>query len=131
MKSLFEFVAKHVEPSVKRALVKKLLDRGVDRSTISRCVGVSQSLITRYIRGERGLHDFTAIREVYEALEKLASKVASGEQCGPLAYIEVARIVMYILSKKYVCGIHYVVERAVDPAKCNICSRLFQGTTLT
>jgi predicted transcriptional regulator len=127
LKSLFEFVAKHVEPSVKRALVKKLLDRGVDRSTISRCIGVSQSLITRYIRGERGLHDFTAIREVDEILERLASRVASGELCGLPAYVEVVRVVMYILSKKYVCGIHYVVERAVDPAKCNICSRLFKG----
>ena len=115
--------------------MKKLLDRGVDRSTISRCIGVSQPLITRHIRGERGLHDFTTIREVDEILERLASRVASGELCGLPAYVEVVRVVMYILSKKYIwkyiCGIHYVVERAVDPAKCDICSRLFKGVTFT
>ncbi len=125
MKSLLEFAAKHVEPSLKRSLAIKLLARGVSRSTISKCLSVSPALLTRYVKGERGLHDFTRIKEIDEELDKLAEKIASGEKCGLDAYAELLTLTFYVLYKKYACGIHYAATKDVNPAKCNACSTLF------
>ncbi len=125
MKSILEFAARHVEPSLKRSLAIKLLARGVDRGKVSTCLGISPALLTRYIKGERGLHDFTRIKDVDERLDKLAEEVASGRKCGLDAYTELLNLTFYVLYKKYACGIHYVATRDVNPAKCNACPALF------
>lgn len=125
MKSVFEIAARYVEPSLKRVLVNKLLTLGTPRFRIASCLGISQSLITRYIKKERGLYDFSIIHEVDEKLQKLAEKIAKGELCGLKAYDELAELVIYILSKKYACGIHYLTSKDINPATCNICPTLF------
>gem|GEM_PF-643586 len=126
MKSVFEFAARHVEPSLKKSLILKLLARNIDRAYIAKCLDISPSLITRYVRGERGLHDLGAIGEVDLKLEDIADRVARGEICGWEAYIEVARLTMYVLYKKYACGIHYLATRDVNPSSCNICPTIFR-----
>lgn len=126
MKSVFEFAARHVEPSLKKSLILKLLARNIDRAYIAECLDISPSLITRYVRGERGLHDLGAISEVNSMLEGIADKIAGGEICGWEAYVEVARLTMYVLYKKYACGIHYLATRDVNPSSCNICPTIFR-----
>ncbi|MFP3268324.1 MAG: XRE family transcriptional regulator [Desulfurococcales archaeon] len=126
MKSVFEFAAKHIEPSLKRALILKLLSKNVNRTYIAKCTGVSPALITRYAKGERGLHDLTAIREIDEALKELSDKITNGEMCGSEVYIRIAELTMYVLSKKFACGIHYLATRDIDPLKCNICPSIFK-----
>jgi predicted transcriptional regulator len=125
LKSVFEFASKHIEPSIKKSLIHKLMSRGASRSYISKCLNISPSLITRYSRGERGLHDFTVISEVDRALDKIADEAIKGELCGSRLYIEIAKLTMTILSKKYACGIHYLATKDVDPSKCNICPSIF------
>lgn len=98
MKSVFEFAARHIEPSLKKSLVHKLLARGVERSAIRKCLGISPSLISRYSKGERGLHDFTMMSDVNTALENLADRIASGRLRGADAYVEISRLTLYILS---------------------------------
>jgi predicted transcriptional regulator len=127
LKSIFEFASKHIEPSLKRSLILKLLSRNMSRAEIARCLGISPSLITRYVKGERGLHDFTVIREIDQKLEKLSDEIATRKLCGEEVYVEVAKLTLYVLSKKYACGVHYLVSRDVNPSKCNICPSLFRG----
>lgn len=127
MKSVFEFAARHVEPSLKKSLILKLLVRNVDRSRIAKCLGVSQSLITRYVKGERGLHDLTAISEVNSALEDLADRIANGVMCGEEVYGAIVKLTIYVLYKKYACGIHYLATRDVNPSTCRICPKIFGG----
>lgn len=127
MRSVFELIARHVEPSIKRQLVEALVSRGVPKLKIARCLGISPSLATRYSRRERGLHDFSVFSDVSEMVERLADRVMSGELCGVDAYYELAKITMYVLSKKYACSIHYSVDRTINPAKCSICLNLFKS----
>lgn len=130
MKSIFEFAAKHIEPSLKKTLVLKLLERNIDKTYISKCLDISPPLVTRYVKGERGLHDLSVISEVNEALEELAIKIAERKLCGLDVYKEIARLTIYVLYKKYACGIHYLATRDVNPATCNICQTLFRDIFL-
>jgi predicted transcriptional regulator len=131
LKSIFEFASKHIEPSLKRSLILKLLSRNMSRAEIARCLGVSSSLVTRYVKGERGIHDFTVIREIDQKLEKLSDEVATRKLCGEGVYVEIAKLTLYVLSKKYACGVHYLASRDVDPSKCNICPSLFREVVPT
>ena len=125
MRSVFDVLARHVEPSLRRSLVGELLRRGVTGSAIARCLGVSPSLVTRYSKGERGLHELSAIPEVAEGLRRLADGAASGSLCGPPLYAELAMLAMLVMSRKYACGIHHLISRDVNPATCDVCPRLF------
>ncbi len=124
---MFEFASKHIEPSLKRSLILKLLSRNMSRAEIARCLGISPSLVTRYVKGERGIHDFTVIREIDQELEELSDEIATRKLCGEEVYVEIAKLTLHILSKKYACGVHYLASRDVDPSKCNICPSLFRG----
>lgn len=127
MKSVFEFAAKYIEPSLKKSLILKLLGRNLDREYIAKCLKISPSLITRYVKGERGLYDLTTISEVNNRIERIADEIASGKLCGLNAYSEIVKLTMYVLYKKYACGIHYLATRDVNPSTCNICPTIFQN----
>ncbi|MGB9816372.1 MAG: XRE family transcriptional regulator [Desulfurococcaceae archaeon] len=131
MKSILEFAARHVEPSLKKSLILKLLARNMDRSHIAKCLNVSPSLITRYAKGERGLHDIAAISEVNSILEDLADKIVNEEICGAEVYAEIVKLTIYVLYKKYACGIHYLATRDVNPSTCNICPLIFRNIVST
>lgn len=125
MRSVFEIAARYVEPSLKRILVEKLLEMGISASEVAACLRVSPSLVTRYSRRERGVQDLSAIPEVDTALQKLASRVVEEGLCGEDLYLEVARLVVFVMSRKYACAIHYHLSEDVNPATCNICPTLF------
>ncbi|MEM0001830.1 MAG: XRE family transcriptional regulator [Desulfurococcaceae archaeon] len=127
MKSVFELASKHVEPSIKRSLVESLLRRGVSRSIVAKCLGISPSLITRYARKERGLHDFTTVSDLASKIENLAERIVKEGLCGEHVYHEVIKLTLYALSKKYACGIHYSMDKSINPARCRICPELFRN----
>ncbi|MEM1628828.1 MAG: XRE family transcriptional regulator [Desulfurococcaceae archaeon] len=127
MRSVFELLARHVEPSLKRGLVEKLSIKGMSGKEIASCLGLSPSLVTRYSRKERGLHDFTHIPVINEKLDKLAEKITSMGICGEEVYVEIGKLAIYILQHKYACEIHYGIDRSINPIACKICSNLFSA----
>jgi len=127
LKSVFELIAKHVEPSIKRSLVESLTRRGLSRSSIARCLGISVPLVTRYVKKERGLHDFTSIKDVALRIEELANKVVDSGICGNDLYYEIVKLTVYVLARKYACGVHYSLDKSINPAKCGICPGLFEN----
>lgn len=127
MRSVFELIARHIEPSLKRGLVEKLLARGMSKSKVSLCLGLSPSLVTKYSKRERGLHDFTHIPSVNDELNKLADKIAGTGVCNEEIYVEIGRLAIQILRNKYACGIHYGMDKSINPALCKICPSLFKS----
>jgi hypothetical protein len=103
----------------------------MDRSHIAKCLNVSLSLITRYAKDERGLHDLATISEVNLILEDLADRIINEDICGAEAYAEIVKLTMYVLYKKYACGIHYLATRDVNPSTCNICPSIFRSIIST
>jgi predicted transcriptional regulator len=125
MRSIFELAYRYVEPAVRRQLVLELYRRGVDRRKIVELVGISPSLITRYIAGQRGnMLDLTPYRDITMLISELAEKFLrmSKEEVEEEMY----RIVLYFLSHKYFCNVHSVLVQGRDPLKCQICPGIFK-----
>ncbi|MEM0008822.1 transcriptional regulator [Thermofilum sp.] len=130
MRSIFELAYRYIEPAIRRQLVLELYKRGVDRRRIVELVGISSSLVTRYIAGQRGnMLDLTPYRDVTMLISQLAEKSMgmSKEQVEEQIY----RIVLYFLSHKYFCNVHRVLVPDIDPTKCQICPSLFKNSSLS
>lgn len=130
MRSVFEIAARYVEPSLKRMLAVKLVEKGLPLGEVAKCLRVSPSLATRYSRGERGVLDLSHIPEVEVAIENLARRVLDKSLCDEELYVEIAKLTMFVLSKKYACAAHYHLSRDINPATCNICPTLFSTKAL-
>jgi len=87
---------------------------------------VSLSHVTRYLKKERGLCNFTRIPDVAERVSRIASRVVSEKLCGYEAYKEIVKLVLHVLSRKYACSIHYLVDKSVNLATCRICTEIFK-----
>jgi len=131
MKSVFEIVYRYIEPSFKRMLVKKLYENGIPGIEIARILGVSPSLVTRYVNGERGaVVNLEDLPEARRLVDTIASKVISGRVSEYEVSLEIYAAIAVLLSKKQLCKIHRELDSSVDPVKCNICPKLFGGREL-
>ncbi len=127
VKSPFELAYRYVEPSVKRMLALKLVEKKVPHIEISRKLCISPSLVTRYVKGDRGTClELTGHSDVEEMIEELANDLLKSERTRYDVQREVSRITMYVLSRKYVCSLHKVLERDVDVLQCNVCALIFR-----
>ncbi|MEM1533073.1 MAG: transcriptional regulator [Desulfurococcaceae archaeon] len=127
VKSPFELAYRYVEPSVKRRLVLKLIEKNIPPIEVSRKLNISPSLVTRYVKGDRGAClELSEYSDVEEMIEKLANDLLMSDMTKYNVQREVSRITMYVLSRKYVCSLHKVLERDVDLLQCNVCALIFR-----
>ncbi len=126
MRSVFEIAARHLHPALRRALARELWRRGLGVSEIARRTGLSKSLVSRYLSGERGgLIDPLGYPDVAAMIRDLADRVAENPPGPPAVEAELIRIALYMLSHRYLCGLHERIDPSIDPSKCNICPELF------
>lgn len=126
-KGVFELASRYVEPSIKRAIALKLVEKKIPPIEISRRLEISPSLTSRYVKGERGsFFDPTSIPELNSELDVLAEKIALGLMRDYELRLEITRMVLKALSSKRLCGLHKAVDNSVDPLKCNVCPTLFK-----
>jgi len=130
LKSVFYIADKYVYPSLRRLLVLRLRSKGARPAEIARLLGLSRSLVTRYLKGERGKYiDFTMYKDVVSVLDSLADTLLSGKIGAEEAVLVLSGLTMYVLGKRYVCSLHAEIDD-VDPSKCGLCPRLFSNTGL-
>lgn len=126
MKSTLELGSRYVAPAIKRALVLELAKRGFTGTEIANMLGISPSLVSRYLGGERGAQiDLEKYVDVMEYVRKLANEIADRKRNRYEVAKEIDRITMYLMAKKYLCRIHAKLEPDVDVTKCGICAELF------
>ncbi|AFL66236.1 transcriptional regulator [Desulfurococcus amylolyticus] len=126
MKSVFEIAYRYIEPSIKRSIAIKLYEKGIPKIKIAEILSVSPSLITRYIKGEKGtgfnpLEDPRVNELIYNIVDKILSNGLSGYEVEREIHLAIAAL----LAEKRFCRIHKNVEPSINPPKCNICIELF------
>lgn len=128
---VFELAGRFVEPSVKRAVVLKLLERKLPPIEIARAMGISPSAVSRYIKGERGSYvDLLKIPEIAADIERLADSIVAGRAPAEEVALKIYAITLKVLANKYACGLHKMIDEGVNPVRCNICSTLFSSPSL-
>lgn len=132
MISIFEFSYRYIIPSIKRRLVEKLVEIGVTRKEIAKKLDLSTSAISRYLSMERGTYINIAVyNDVDNAVNKLASLIKNNIIDFNDIQVHISKIVLYALSKKYVCKDHAKVDPKINPNLCLICPTLFSNVKVT
>ncbi len=127
MKSVFTIADKYVYPSLRRFLVIRLRYKGARPAEIARLLGLSRSLVTRYLKGERGRYiDFSIYPDVVEALDRIADSVINNKISNKEVIIGLSTLTMYVLARKYVCRFHAEIDD-VNPSTCDICPKIYEN----
>lgn len=127
MSKVFEIGYRYVVPSIKREIVLELLRRRFSEIEVSKVLGVSKSLVSRYARGERGaLLDVSNNPVVKDFIVRVAHLVESGEASTIEIEEEIVKVVVKLLSMKALCGLHVKIDGRFNPISCQICSRVFR-----
>lgn len=127
MKSVFTIADKYVYPSLRRFLVIRLRYKGARPAEIARLLGLSRSLVTRYLKGERGRYiDFSIYPDVVETLDRIADAVINNKISNKEVIIGLSTLTMYVLARKYVCRFHAEIDN-VNPSTCNICPKIYEN----
>lgn len=130
MASLFEFSYRYVIPSIRRRLIEKLVEAGLTRREAARRIGLSASAASRYLLRERGAYiNIAAHSDVDRAISELAVSIKEGRIDFVGIQIQIHRIAIYALGKKYICEEHAKTGLEMDPEQCSICPTLFGSTT--
>ena len=127
MRSTLELASRYVVPAVRRELAIKLIRRGFTAIEVAKLLGVSPSLISRYLNGERGSYiDLRKYRDVEKQIELLADAVSRGLLGIYKISKEVDRIAMYVMARKYICSLHKKLDPSIDVTRCTICPDLYK-----
>ncbi len=125
--TVFELSYRHVFPAIRRRLVEILhKEYDMEEVDIAKKLGISQAAVSRYISGKRGsLVNPSAHIDVEEMIRQLAEEIAYGSIGKYGIYMELTKITLYMLSRKYVCDYHAKISPTINPEECNICPELF------
>ncbi len=127
MKSIFTIADKYVYPSLRRLLVVRLRYKGARPAEVARLLGLSRSLVTRYLKGERGKYiDFSIYPDVVRILDHIADSVMNNGIGVEDVVALLSALTLYVLARKYVCKFHAEIDD-VNPSTCDICPRIFGG----
>ncbi len=130
MKSVFTIADKYVYPSLRRLLVVRLRRKGARPAEIAQLLGLSRSLVTRYLKGERGKYiDFSIHPDVVKTLDHIADSVMNNRIGVKDVVASLSALTLYVLARKYVCKFHAEIDD-IDPSTCGICPRIFGGIDL-
>jgi predicted transcriptional regulator len=128
MKTPLEIGYRYVLPSLKSQLTKILITKfNLNQMEISKTLKISKSTVSRYLSMERGSKiDLSKFSDVNEIIEKLALKILVERLDEYNIEMELIKITLYILNKRYLCSFHAKIDPKIDTAKCNICSKIFK-----
>ncbi len=126
MKTPFYLLDRYVYPALKRQLVLTLYSKGLNISEISRRLGISKSLVSRYIRGERGsLIDVSKYEDIIYRINRLGDKIINERIELWDIEVELIKLSIYMMKKKYICNYHKLLEPEIDTTRCYICLKAF------
>ncbi|MCX8169638.1 MAG: helix-turn-helix domain-containing protein [Candidatus Methanomethyliaceae archaeon] len=126
--SIFEFGYRYLIPSIKRRLAEKLIEMGLTYREAAKRIGLSPSAISRYISGERGVY-IVLHSDLDRAISELATLIINNRIDFNEVQVQIHRIAIYALSRKYVCEDHAKIDLKVNPKLCSICPTLFSSSS--
>lgn len=126
MVTVFGLLDRYAYPALRKALALELYRRGLNEGEIGEALGVSRSLVSRYLRGSRGLALESLDERVLEAVKRLADEVYAGGLARHDVEYRLSRLALEAASSKLFCSLHAKLDRSVDPSACTLCQALFR-----
>ncbi|MBU3896401.1 MAG: transcriptional regulator [Nanoarchaeota archaeon] len=122
MKPYCEVAVQNLLPSVRALIAKDLIEKHkLTQQSAAEKLGTSQAAISQYYRAIRGSK--TAFlekdKDVKEAIQRIAGKIASGEMSYASTSDEFCEICKLVRKKKLICEMHKSASpKLLDCKKC-------------
>ncbi|MGB9708764.1 MAG: transcriptional regulator [Infirmifilum sp.] len=125
MSTVFGLFDKYVGPAMRRALAVELYNRGFKIGEIAEILGVSRSLVSRYLNGSRGSRAGDIPEDVFNSVKSIADEI-EGTSIGPYdVEYRLWQETLKLASEKKFCRLHARVNKRIKPELCQVCVRLF------
>jgi len=123
---LLNIISNYVYPSIRKKLVEILYyEKKFKQKEIARKLYITQSAVSRYIRGSRGRYlDITKATETMKELKELAEIIAKSDLEPEELEYRLATIVFKAMGRGEICQFHSQIEN-IDPKTCTLCRELF------
>uniref|UniRef100_A0A7C4BB23 Transcriptional regulator n=1 Tax=Ignisphaera aggregans TaxID=334771 RepID=A0A7C4BB23_9CREN len=129
MKSVYEIVYRYVFPAIKKRLAEELQILGYTEKEVAKLLKVSQPLISRYNKGERGSAiGIAQFKDLDAQIKQLAREIAQNNLSTIQIYSELHKLAAYFMAKKFGCALHKKLD-GIDPTECSVCPTIFSFET--
>ena len=118
-----EVAVKTIIPAIRGSLARIIYKKyRLRQEEIAKIVGVTQSAVSHYIRGTRGMIiNLIDIEDVYEDLEKLADDMVNNKLAPEEIIFRFCRICYKIKKKRLLCELHRKYEAKLLSRECKAC----------
>jgi predicted transcriptional regulator len=119
--SPLEVVSKSILPSLKSAVVRRLIHEGMSEACAAKAVGVSQSAVSRYLSGERGkMFGALDVAPMDSLLDDLVKTIMAQKPPPEAVLHEMDKLAVVALSNGYVCGV-CLARNTGFARSCKVC----------
>jgi len=125
MVTLFGLLDRYVYPSLRRALALELHRMGLDEKAIAEKLGVSRSLVSRYLLGSRGAFIGELSNRQAERIRRLAEEVVRGNLSGREVEASLALIAVDMARSGELCPLHARLDYRFADRSCSMCRVVF------
>ncbi len=123
----YEVIVKSILPAVRSILVRELSDRyGYKQTDIAKALYITQASVSYYKSHSRGkyIDELYRYPDVLKMIRSLADKIVNTNPSKEELMKDLNDIILYIISKEYICDIHKVLEPDVDVDECRVCEAI-------
>lgn len=108
MKTPCEIIIWNIVPIIRKEFAKNLIeDHGLNQKKVADKLGITESAVSRYVSGKRGILEITD-NEILNEIKKSSKKIS--DENGSTVIEETCRICRLLKSKEFVEGINYACE---------------------
>ncbi len=75
-----ETIVKYILPMIRAFLAKELIESGLTQEEAAQKLGLTQSAISRYIKEQRGITDYSKDEELISSIENFIKKEGGGSK---------------------------------------------------
>ena len=108
MKTPCEIIVWNIVPIIRKEFTKNLIkNHGLNQKQVAKKLGITESAVSRYISGKRGILEITD-DEILDEIKKSSDKIANKNEQTVIE--ETCRICRILRSKEFLEGIKYDCE---------------------
>lgn len=125
MQTPYEIAVKSVIPALRGMIAKELVRLNYTQVKIAEMLDVTQPAVSKYLASKRGnaIH-FDGRDDVVGVIRKLSKQLADEKLSSFDLMREITEMVNYVLSKGYVCELHFNYDPELRDQNCSICMQL-------
>lgn len=123
----FEVIVKSILPAIRSILVRELSQTyGYKQIDIAKALHITQASVSYYISQSRGkyIDEIYKYPDVMNKIKTLAKKIVNDKPSKEEVIKDLNEIVIYFITREYICDFHRVLEPNMDIDECKVCEAI-------